>query len=161
MINIMPKTNIVRDNNWLLSRLDFIWSKYFPDIPQTNKVFIKFGRFAKFRLGSIRLDRRTKGSYITITAMFKDPGIPPGVVDHTIGHELVHYAHGFSSTHPRLHKYPHAGGVVKKEMMERGMGYLYDVYKNWMKKYRLALMNARTRRRKFSRRIRFVNLFYG
>ena len=105
----------LRDNTWLLSRLDFIWTKYFADIPQTNKVFIKFGRFAKYRLGSIRLNKKTKASFksdssqaslIIITSMFKDPRIPSEVVDHTIGHELTHYAHGFSSNHPRLHKYP-------------------------------------------------------
>ncbi|OGE27587.1 hypothetical protein A2867_03705 [Candidatus Daviesbacteria bacterium RIFCSPHIGHO2_01_FULL_40_11] len=130
---------IKRDNNWLLSRLDFIWTKYFSDIPQTNKVFISFGRFAKYRLGSIRLNKKTKDSFITITSMFKDPKIPPEVVDHTIGHELVHYTHGFSSIHPRLHKYPHAGGVVRKEMTERGMDYLYRAYKDWMKQYRRTL----------------------
>ena len=130
------KTAAKRDNIWLLSRLDFIWSKYFADIPQTNKVFIKFGRFAKYRLGSIKLNRTTKSSYVTITSMFKDLNIPAEVVDHTIGHELVHYAHGFSSTQSRLHRYPHAGGVVKREMEERGMGYLHDAYKDWVKEYR-------------------------
>lgn len=125
-----------RDNIWLLSRLDFIWSNYFADVPQTNKVFIKFGRFAKYRLGSIKLNRTTKSSYVTITSMFKDLSIPSEVVDHTIGHELVHYAHGFSSTQPRLHRYPHAGGVVKREMEERGMGYLHDAYREWVKEYR-------------------------
>lgn len=131
-----------RDNKWLLFRLDFIWSKYFPDVPQTNKVFIKFGRHAKYRLGSIKLDRKTKASFIIITSMFKDIKIPAEVVDHTIGHELVHYAHGFSSTNPRLHKYPHAGGVVKREMTERGMKYLHDAYQNWIKQYRKELMHG-------------------
>ncbi len=137
------KTAINRDNNWLLSRLDLIWTKYFSDVPQTNKVFIKFGRYSKYRLGSIRLDRRTKSSLITITSMFKDLKIPAGVVDHTIGHELTHYAHGFSSTQPRLHRYPHAGGVVKREMEDRGMGYLHEAYKKWVKKYREQLMADR------------------
>lgn len=137
------KINIKRDNNWLLSRLDFIWSEHFADIPQTNKVFIRFGRYSKYRLGSIRLDRRTKASLITITSMFKDPTIPREVVDHTIGHELTHYAHGFSSTHPRLHKYPHAGGVVKKEMEARGMGYLHQAYQGWIKEYRKQLTEDR------------------
>lgn len=123
----------------MLSRLDYLWEKYFPDIPQTNKVFIKFGRFAKFRLGSIRLDRHTKSSYITITAMFKDPKIPSEVVDHTIGHELTHYAHGFSSTYPRLHRYPHAGGVVGMEMRQRGMENSYKSYKIWIKEYKQSL----------------------
>lgn len=133
------KSAIDRDNNWLLSRLDDIWEKYFSDIPQKNKVFISFGRFAKYRLGSIRLNKKTQASIIIITSMFKDVSIPQSVVDHTIGHELVHYAHGFSSTHPRLHRYPHAGGVVKKEMGERGMGHLYDAYKQWIADYRQAL----------------------
>lgn len=130
------KNSFDRDDQWLLSRLDEIWTRYFSDIPQTNKIFIKFGRFAKYRLGSIRLDNHTKASFITITSMFKDIKVPQEVIDHTIGHELVHYAHGFSSTHPRLFKYPHAGGVIKKEMVERGMGYLYDSYKKWIKLYR-------------------------
>lgn len=129
----------IRDDNWLLSRLDFIWNKYFPDIPQNNRVYIKFGRFAKYRLGSIRLNKKTKISIITITAMFKDLNIPREVVDHTIGHELVHYAHGFSSVSPKLHRYPHAGGVVKKEMEVRGMRHLYIAYKDWIRKYRQTL----------------------
>lgn len=139
------KITIKRDNSWLLSRLDFIWTKYFADIPQTNKVFIKFGRFAKYRLGSIRLSKKTKASFITITSMFKDPKIPQEVVDHTIGHELVHYTHGFSSPSPRLHRYPHAGGVVRLEMKERGMERLYKAYKTWMKEYRkqLTINNGR------------------
>lgn len=138
-MTIKTKNTTKRDNQWLLSRLDELWTKYFSDIPQTNRVFIKFGRFAKFRLGSIRFNKQTKASFIIITAMFKDPAIPNEVVDHTIGHELTHYAHGFSSTHPRLHKYPHAGGVVRKEMEQRGMGHLYDAYKAWIKNYRQAL----------------------
>ncbi|MBU1000604.1 hypothetical protein KKE78_04385 [Patescibacteria group bacterium] len=133
----------LRSDNWLLSRLDLIWSKYFSDIPQSNKVFIKFGRFAKFRLGSIRLNRQTKASYITITAMFKDPKIPSEVVDHTIGHELVHYAHGFSSNKPRLHRYPHAGGVVRLEMKKRGMEHFYNCYKLWMKEYKKQILASR------------------
>lgn len=142
-MTIQSKNVLNRDNIWLLSRLDFIWSRYFSDIPQTNKVFIRFGRNAKYRLGSIRLNRKTKASFITITSMFKDPKIPPEVVDHTIGHELVHYAHGFSSVHPRLHKYPHAGGVVKKEMEARGMGYLHRAYRKWVKEYRNKLIGSR------------------
>ena len=71
--------------------------------------------------------------------MFKDQTIPQDVVDHTIGHELTHYAHGFSSNTPKLHRYPHAGGVVKKEMGQRGMDHLYQAYKSWIKDYRNSL----------------------
>lgn len=139
-MTIQSKNTIERDDKWLLSRLDFLWSKYFTDVSQTNKVFIKFGRHAKYRLGSIKLDKKNKSSFIIITAMFKDRGIAQEVVDHTVGHELVHYAHGFSSTQPRLHRYPHAGGVVRIEMKARGMEYLYDAYKKWMKEYRRILL---------------------
>ncbi len=139
----MPKA-ILRDNIWLLSRLDHIWSKYFSDVSQTNPVTIKFGRYSKYRLGSIKLNRRTNRSLITITSMFKSNQIPSEVVDHTLAHELVHYAHGFSSKRTRLHKYPHAGGVVQKEMEDRGVGYLNKAYRDWVKEYRKQLLaNAR------------------
>ena len=137
----------IRDDKWLECRLDFIWTKYFAEIRQKNeqvlsyrnKIFIKFGRFARYRLGSIRLIKKTGVSLITITAMFKASSIPKEVVDYTIGHELVHYSHGFSSPHPKLFKYPHSGGVVKKEMRERGMANLYQSYKEWVKTYRASL----------------------
>ncbi len=135
---------IFRDNIWLLSRLDFIWSKYFSDVDQTNPLQIKFGRYSKYRLGSIKLDRKTNRSHITITSMFKNQSIPTEVVDHTLAHELVHFAHGFSSKRARLHKYPHAGGVVQREMEQRGVGHLNKAYKSWIKQYRKQLMaNAR------------------
>lgn len=126
-----------RDDRWLLSRLDLIWSKYFLDVLQNNPVFVRFGRFSRFRLGSIKLDRKSGKSYITITSMFKDSKVPVEVIDHTLAHELTHYAHGFSSKRTRLHRYPHAGGVVKKEMIRRGMGHLVKAYKEWMKSYRI------------------------
>lgn len=129
----------MRDNRWLLSRLDYVWSEYFEDIKQTNPLFVRFGRYSKYRLGSIKLNKKSDKSYITITAMFKNPKIPQEVVDHTLAHELVHYAHGFSSKRARLHKYPHAGGIVNKEMIDRGMEYLVKAYKAWVKKYRLQL----------------------
>lgn len=125
-----------RDNIWLLSRLDWVWSEYFSDVLQNNKVFIKFGRFARLRLGSIKYDKKSGQTFITITGMFKDNQIPAAVIDHTIAHELCHYAHGFSSPHRRLHHYPHEGGVVKREMTRRGMEHLLAAYKDWIRKYR-------------------------
>lgn len=130
----------MRDNIWLLSRLDYIWTEYFSDVGQENRVFIRFGRFSKYRLGSIKQNRTTKSSSITITSMFKNPQIPVEVIDHTIAHELTHYTHGFSSTRARMHKHPHAGGVVKKEMEDRGLGHLYSAYKKWVKDYRNQIM---------------------
>lgn len=125
-----------RDDKWLLSRLDFLWENFFSDVKQVNPVFIRFGRFSRFRLGSIRLDRFSKHSFITITGMFKDPSIPVEVVDHTIAHELCHYTHGFSSPRVRLHKYPHHGGIIKRELEERGLGRLSKAYNDWLKTYR-------------------------
>lgn len=142
-MTIKTRTAQIRNNQWLLSRLDFIWTKYFSDIPQKNKVFIRFGRFAKFRMGSIKMDKKTKDSMITITSMFKNQKISQEVLDYTIGHELVHYAHGFSSPHLKLFKYPHAGGLIKKEMVSRGMIHLFRSYQNWIKNYRKKLMAAR------------------
>lgn len=131
-----------RDDKWLLSRLDFIWSKFFEDVVQENPVHVKFGRYSKFRLGSIKLDKRSNRSYITITSMFKNVNIPVEVIDHTLAHELAHYAHGFSSKKIRLHKYPHVGGVVHKEMEKRGIGYLTKAYKDWVLEYRKILRKA-------------------
>ncbi|MBI2335104.1 hypothetical protein HYU96_04910 [Candidatus Daviesbacteria bacterium] len=127
---------IQRDDIWLLSRLDYVWAKYFDDVSQNNKVFIKFGRYARARLGSIKYDKKSGHSFITITGMFKDLKIPTGVIDHTIAHELCHYTHGFSSPHRKLHHYPHEGGIVKKEMLSRGMGSLVKGYRDWIKSYR-------------------------
>lgn len=74
--------------------------------------------------------------------MFKDDTIPVEVIDHTLAHELAHYTHGFSSKKVRLHKYPHVGGVVHKEMEKRGIGYLAKAYKDWIKQYRKILRKA-------------------
>ncbi len=128
-----------RDDAWLLSRLNHLWDNYFDDVKQINPVFIQFGRYSKFRLGSIRLDYISKKSYVTITGMFKDPSVPVEVVDHTIAHELCHYTHGFSSPKPRLHKYPHHGGVIKKELEGRKLHHLVKAYAQWLKVYRKTL----------------------
>ncbi len=138
--NKFQRTPMSRDNKWLLSRLDSIWSSYFPDMNQDNPVFIRFSRSSKFRLGSIKMI--SSRSVINITGMFKKMSIPQEVVDHTIAHELVHYSHGFSSKKPRLHKYPHAGGIVQKEMKRRGMSHLIRAYRKWVAKYRTELADA-------------------
>lgn len=132
-----------RDDIWLLSRLDYLWTNFFSDVTQDNPIFISFGRYSKFRLGSIKFDRKNKKSYITITAMFKDMSIPVEVVDHTIAHELCHYTHGFSSPKKQLHKYPHSGGVIQRELAERSLQHLSKAYKLWIKEYREVLKKQR------------------
>jgi hypothetical protein len=136
-------THSKRDNIWLLSRLDHLWSNYFSNVSQDNPIFIKFGRHSKYRLGSIKYDPKTKKSVITITSMFKDNFIPVEVVDHTIGHELCHYAHGFSSPKRKMHKYPHHGGVIQRELEERSLHHLVLAYKKWVKLYKEQLKKER------------------
>ncbi|HSX58208.1 MAG TPA: hypothetical protein VLE47_02995 [Candidatus Saccharimonadales bacterium] len=130
---------MTRDNSWLLSRLDRLWSSHFADVPQKNKVFIKFSRVSKFRFGSIRMHPRTKETLILINGKFKETSFPEEIVDHTIAHELVHYAHGFSSPNKKLHQYPHRGGVIEKELSERGLKHLSLAYKKWLKDYKKTL----------------------
>lgn len=139
----LRNANSKRDDIWLLSRLDHLWSNFFSDVSQDNPIFIKFGRYSKFRLGSIRFDRGNKKSYITITSMFKNPNIPVEVIDHTIAHELCHYTHGFSSPKAQMHKYPHSGGVIKKELEERNLHHLSRAYRGWIKEYREILRKSR------------------
>jgi len=129
----------MRDNAYLQSRLNYLWQDYFADIPQQNKVFIKFGRAAKYRFGSIRLSYEDNSTHILINGMFKDESYPKEIIDHTIAHELVHYAQGFSSPRPRMHAYPHRGGVIDKELNDRGLKHLVFIYNVWVVQYKKSL----------------------
>jgi len=132
----------MRDDNWLFAKLDEVWDRFFPDVPQDNNVRIVWGRRARTRLGSIKLetDRKTRpkngehpGTVITINSLFKDEKIPEYVVLGTIAHELAHYAHGFHSPLEQKHATPHAGGVIHKELANRGLGTLEKRQKKWLK----------------------------
>lgn len=140
----------MRDDAWLLSRLNDIWEKHFLEVEQRNPVTIAFGRRAKYRFGSVQLKVRSglfafaqndkkQRTHITINGLFRKETIPQAVVDYTIAHELVHYVHGFSSPLPRKLKNPHKGGVVKNELIARGLGHLHTAYRAWLKEYRLRL----------------------
>lgn len=129
----------MRDNIWLENRLNKIWKKYFADIKRKNPIVVRFGRSALYRFGSIRLDLRSKTSYVIINGDFQKRALPVQVIDHTLAHELVHYAQGFSSENPRLHRYPHRGGVIDKELRERGLNHLVLFYKNWISEYKKTL----------------------
>ena len=170
----------MRDNNWLEKQLDFLLRNYFSNVKITNPLEIKFGREAKFRFGSIRLVKSTKGikstksikgffrtalgtrgtlgthdtlkisevpqkSIITITSMFAAQSVPVAVVRYTICHELCHYAHGFSSVNKRLFKYPHHGGVVNRELADRGADELVVAFKKWLAEYRKKILTARVK----------------
>lgn len=138
-------------------------AKYFADVKLTNPIEIKFGREARYRFGSIKLlkprgikslrllkslklrDDEPQKSIITITSMFAGEDIPVSVVQYTIAHELCHYSHGFSSANKRLFKYPHHGGVVNKELRDRGAGELISAFKLWLKEYRRQILASRAR----------------
>lgn len=156
----------MRGHSWLKEQLNLLLKKYFTDISLANPIEINFGREAKYRFGSIRLwpsgpkktpkSRLLRGfggqaklqipkllkkktpakSVITITSMFAKEDVPTLVVQYTIAHELCHYVHGFSSSNRRLFKYPHHGGIVNKELTNRGAGQLTVAFKKWLKIYR-------------------------
>ena len=124
-----------RDHKWLKSRLEMIWRRYFPDVQIANNVFVKFGREASTRLGSIKYGRRRENpnTIITINGYFRNPEIPEFVVDGVLAHELTHYAHGFFSPHEQYYRFPHQGGVVRREMVDRGLQDLLKLEKKWIK----------------------------
>jgi len=125
----------MRDHKWLKSRLEAIWTKYFPDVVVANNVFVKFGRACRTRLGSIKYGRRKEdpNTIITINGHFKNDFIPEFVVDAVLAHELTHYAQGFASPHEQQYRHPHKGGVVRNELAERGLHELMRAEKKWVK----------------------------
>lgn len=163
----------MRDNIWLKNRLQELLKTYFADMPITNPIQIRWGREAKFRFGSIKLEGSSrryirlrgfggllnkkielqennkgetpKKSIITVTRMFASEIVPSDVVLYTISHELTHYAHGFSSTNKKLFRHPHHGGVVNAEIEKRGGKNLVKAYKNWLKEYRKKILEGRAR----------------
>jgi hypothetical protein len=71
-------------------------------------------------------------SYIQVNSLFQMHDVPDYVVRVTVAHEMVHYAHGFGSPLPRRYKHPHRGGIVKRELLARGMGVEYEQYDEWV-----------------------------
>lgn len=127
----------MRDNKWLKNRLVQIWQRYFPDIKLQNEVFVRFGRPARTRLGSIKFGRRRENprTYITITGYFRDEAVPEFVVDAVAAHELAHYTHGFYSPHSKLFRYPHQHGVVNQELTKRGLADTLKLQKRWLREH--------------------------
>ena len=128
----------MRNEIWLENRFDYIFKKYFFDLEATNEIIIKFSRKSRRQLGAIkqmrsRLVGKNNPTTIVINGFFRDEFIPEFVVDAVIAHELSHYAHGFNSPLPQLHRHPHRGGVIKKELAERGIADLEKRQKKWMK----------------------------
>lgn len=122
----------MRDEIWLKNKLSDIWGDYFEDIKQLNQIKIVFGRNARTRLGSIKMNKN-KDTLITITGLFKNLEVPEFMIDATIAHEICHYSHGFASPHPKKARFPHKGGLVNRELCNRGFGEIIKLQKSWIK----------------------------
>ncbi len=143
----------MRDNSYLEEVLYDLWDNHFCDIPRKNLVVIKFGKYSKRQLGSIKLARdgtRIKGllrkkrddydvqddksvTVITVTSYYKNEYIPEYVVRATVAHELCHYAHGFSSPLEKRFLNPHQGNIIKKELIKRDLIEEQDMADMWLK----------------------------
>jgi len=127
-----PVARLLRDDRWLTRTLDLIWDQYFFDTPRVNQVRVNFGGIWKSRLGLITMTEDEATTFIQINGLLRSPDTPEFVTTVTVAHEMVHYAHGFGSPLPRRYKHPHRGGIVKRELLRRGMSYDYDQYDRWV-----------------------------
>lgn len=143
----------MRNNTYLQNLMYEVWEEYFNDIPRKNFVITKFGKYAKRQLGCLKYateNTKIKGllnkygedialqdvnsiSVILLTRYFMDESVPEFLLVSTLSHEISHYAHGFHSPLPRKYRYPHRGGVVEKEMQNRGLEDILDKSEVWLK----------------------------
>ncbi|MBI2673650.1 hypothetical protein HYX19_05285 [Candidatus Woesearchaeota archaeon] len=123
----------MRDDSFLVQRLDQIWQLLFPEVDRKNNVVIRFKGRWKNKFGHIKM-LRNKDTEIAINGLFKDMRVPEYVIDLTISHELVHYMHGFNSPLEKKHKHPHKGGIVDKELVMRGFGNMIKLEREFVKK---------------------------
>lgn len=125
----------MRNNKWLKNIAQDIWFKYFHDISPTNDLRVKFGKRARWQLGCIRQSTKIGSpSVVTINGYFKNEVVPQYVVKSILAHEFVHYLTGFSSSRPKLFRYPHRGGIINREMKRRGLAKLEKLQKEWIDK---------------------------
>ena len=152
---------MIRDNKYLENLLYNLWENNFCDVARLNLVTIKYGKFSKRQLGSIKMikDKDTFYRYIkkynldknifesktvsliNITKYFTYDYVPEYVVRATIAHELCHYTHGFSSPLKRMYRYPHQGGIITKELKGRGLYGEYKDSKRWLKDHWVSVIS--------------------
>ena len=143
----------MRDNYYLQNLMYDVWDEYFSDVPRKNFVLAKFGKYSKRQLGCIKYaNDGTKVktllkkyeeeignqdipsvSIVVLSRYFMDENIPEFLLIATIAHELCHYTHGFNSPLQKRYKHPHQGSVVKKEMINRGLGNILKQSEDWLK----------------------------
>ncbi len=144
----------MRDNYWLNKRLNEIWELLFPETSRPNKVMARFRGRSMYKFGHIKM-LKTNDTEIAINSLFQSSLVPEYIIDLTLAHELVHYSHGFHSPLPKLHKHPHKGGVVDKELLKRGFGHLlkqekYFVKNEWPHIYKQLNPNQRIRKKPYN-----------
>lgn len=149
----------MRDNAWLNKKLENILRDYFPEVEIKNQIIIKFGQKARTRLGSIRKAKNGSDTAITITGYFQNEQAPEYLINLTIAHELCHYAHGFFSPLPKLSRYPHQGGIVDKELIDRGLGRELANQKTWLKSNWKNIVGSHKIIRRRKRRISLFRIF--
>lgn len=120
-----------RSQNWLETALLEVWNRHFPDVPVANIVNVAYCRPSKTRLGWIALSESGRYTQIGISRLLRYREVPEAVCIVTIAHELVHYGHGFGSPLPQRYADPHAGGVVERELVARGLGDAFSAYQQW------------------------------
>src|SRR3989344_2522610 len=108
----------MRDDTWLKNRMLEIWQIHFIDVPMLNQINIKFKGRWKNKFGHIKMKNNI--TEIVINSLFQNDNVPQYIIDLTIAHELIHYAHRFQSPLARKYNYPHQGGIVRKELLRRG-----------------------------------------
>lgn len=151
----------MRDNFWLDSRLKAIWMMLFDDTPRPNRVLVRFKGRWKNKFGHIRM-LKDKSTEIAINGLFRSSLVPEYIVDLTVAHELVHYAHGFHSPLPRLFTHPHKGGIVNKELKKRGFYEMIKLERKWVKEQWPDIylqLHPGARHKKIVRRISLFNFF--
>jgi len=121
----------MRDDLWLIGKLDFLWSIFFTDIEKRNEVKIVFKGKWKNKFAHIK--KKKDHTEIAINGLFRNEKVPDYIVELAIAHELAHYMHGFQSPYERKFKYPHKGGVVNKELKYRGFSSYIKNEKKWIR----------------------------
>ncbi len=129
---LLPLALPLRDDRWLEQLLDLIWTNHFSDTPRLNHVHVSFGAAWKSRLGLITMSEDEETTYIQVNALLRLAEVPEYVAKITVAHEMVHYAHGFGSPLPRRYKHPHRGGIVRRELVNRGLALEYELYDTWV-----------------------------
>ncbi len=122
-----------RDDAWLISRMMTVWDSWFSDVERKNKVIVRWKGRWKNKFGHIRM--RNGVTEIAVNGLFKSNEVPEEIVDMTIAHEICHYCHGFQSPLEKKYSHPHKFGVVRKELISRGLKNSLKREREFMKKW--------------------------